>query len=67
MQFNIDNKVVTFSELLVDLNIPEDILKRVLHSLACGKFKLLKRLDESSSDKGGIKTTDTFTANEQFR
>ena len=39
----------------------------VLHSLACGKFKLLKRVDDNVSDKGGIKITDTFSVNEQFR
>ena len=28
MQFNVDSKVISFTELLNDLNIPEDVLKR---------------------------------------
>lgn len=66
MAFNVELKEISFNELLNDLNIPDDILKRVLHSLVCGKYRLLKKVDESS-DKGGIKVTDAFIVNEQFR
>ena len=30
------------------MSIPEDVLKRVLHSLACGKFKVLKRIPQAT-------------------
>ena len=30
------------------VSIPEDVLKRVLHSLACGKFKVLKRIPQAT-------------------
>ena len=52
-------------------------LKRVLHSLSCGKFKVLKRIaagasSEPSGEKekgagGLIKPTDSFIFNAAFR
>ncbi len=48
--------------------MPEDIIKRVLHSLSCGKYKVLKRIAEESGAAGGnvIKNSDSFLFNEQF-
>ena len=58
----------SFSELIEELNFTEEILKRTLHSLVCGKFKVLKRLDEATEkEKSIIKTSDIFIINEQFR
>jgi hypothetical protein len=58
----------SFVQLTTDLGIPEDILKRVLHSLVCGKFKLLRKLDDSVfAEKNLIKATDIFVANDLFR
>jgi cullin 1 len=63
---------ISFNNLLETYNIPEDVLKKVLHSLSCGKYKVLKKISESvddkgdKGDKGGIKVTDSFTFNDQF-
>ena len=78
LAFNLDslggsssNGVVTISSLLETTNMPEDVLKKVLHSLSCGKFKVLKRIaeeDKSEEKKkvATIKNTDTFTFNDSF-
>jgi cullin 1 len=63
-----------FSNLLDTLGMPDEILKRVMHSLSCGKYKVLKRLSATSDadtssgdkDKGVIKSTDSFVFNESF-
>ena len=34
---------------MTSLGLPEDILKRVIHSLACGKYKVLKRVTTPSA------------------
>lgn len=65
------NGVVSFSSLLETYNMPEDVLKKVLHSLSCGKFKVIKRNVEAGEDakaaeKGPIKNKDTFSFNDQF-
>ena len=67
----------SFSSLLDALGMPEEPLKRVMHSLSCGKFKVLRKISaaseggEGEKEKGGgsglIKTTDSFLFNEQFR
>ena len=61
-----DSKPRPFTQLAEELALPEDILKRTLHSLACGKFKVLRRSEEGDKGSGAIKTTDTFSINEQF-
>jgi len=56
------------------LAIPEEILKRVVHSLSCGKYRVLKRVltvpcgDEVGGNGGekGIKASDSFMFNDQF-
>jgi cullin 1 len=51
-----------FESIRERLNLPEEILKRVLHSLACGKNKVLDKEPKSSS----IKPTDTFKVVPKF-
>jgi cullin 1 len=54
--------------------MPEDVLKKILHSLACQKFKVLKKIDAGSSSGDGakgpgsniIKPGDSFSFNTQF-
>lgn len=66
--FNGEETTHSFTALLESVGMGEDVLKRVLHSLSCGKFKVLKRISEGggSSEKGPIKNTDTFQYNEGF-
>ena len=72
------NEPKSFDSLVKTLGMPEDVLKRVMHSLSClAKVKVLRRISESSSvadvDKNNnkqealIKTTDSFIFNEHFR
>ena len=62
---------LTFTQLQESTGIPEDVLKKVLHSLACQKFKVLKKIDAAGGDgKAGsnvIKPGDAFSFNSQFR
>ena len=70
----------SFASLLDALGMPEEPLKRVMHSLSCGKYKVLKKISAAASEGGGgdgekeksggsgqIKATDSFLFNEQFR
>jgi cullin 1 len=64
------NSPVLFGQLQEMTVIPEDVLKKILHSLSCGKFKILTKLaatHETDVKAGGvIKTTDSFAFNEHF-
>jgi cullin 1 len=53
----------TFDELSQRLNLEESILKPLLHSLSCGKFKVINKMPASNK----INTTDTFCANAKFQ
>jgi len=53
---------MTFTELSRKLNVEENILKPLMHSLSCGKYKVIRKTPASNK----INTTDTFTANEKF-
>jgi len=53
---------MTFTELATKLNVEENILKPLMHSLSCGKYKVIKKTPASNK----INTTDSFTANEKF-
>ncbi len=46
-------------KVVSSLNVPEDIVKRLLHSLSCGKFKVL--LKEPAGSKIG--SSDRFKVN----
>mmetsp|Transcript_35351 Transcript_35351/g.69617 ORF Transcript_35351/g.69617 Transcript_35351/m.69617 type:complete len:760 (+) Transcript_35351:131-2410(+) len=60
--FNTDTRF-TFNELKSKLNLDDQTLKHLLHSLSCGKNKII--LKDSSSKK--ISETDVFWANEKFK
>jgi len=53
---------LTFKELAEKLNLEESILKPLIHSLSCGKYKVITK----SPGGGKINTTDKFTANARF-
>jgi len=57
-----DGKKYTFGELAQKLNLEDDILKPLMHSLSCGKYKVV--LKSPASNK--INSTDTFISNSRF-
>jgi len=59
--FNTRN-LMSFAEIKEALNVEEDVLKRILHSLSCTRHKVLKKDPKSNS----IKPTDSFSYNESF-
>ena len=54
---------LTYAELKDNINLPDEALKRILHSLACGKLKVLKK--SGATGKVNVET-DTFVGNEKF-
>lgn len=62
----VDSNPRPFAQLLEELNVGEDVLKRTLHSLCCGKFKVLRRLEEVAENKNIIKNSDSFLINDGF-
>lgn len=68
MTFNESTAELSFEQLQQALNLPEDVLKKVLHSLACGKYRVLRKtgVAEGAKESSSIKTTDSFVVNEQF-
>ncbi|RZK04321.1 MAG: hypothetical protein EOO84_22540, partial [Pantoea sp.] len=74
--------IVSFTYLQETLNMPEDVLKKVLHSLCFAKFKVLKKVgaaevnkamrleaagEEEKDSKPVVKKTDHFQFNDAFR
>lgn len=67
---------LSFQQLADALQMSDDILKKVLHSLVSGKFKVLKKAASSSSASAGedaaaskssaIRVTDSFAFNDAF-
>eukprot|EP00544_Gedaniella_sp_CCMP2646_P005671 CAMPEP_0202484896 /NCGR_PEP_ID=MMETSP1361-20130828/3851_1 /ASSEMBLY_ACC=CAM_ASM_000849 /TAXON_ID=210615 /ORGANISM="Staurosira complex sp., Strain CCMP2646" /LENGTH=745 /DNA_ID=CAMNT_0049113657 /DNA_START=28 /DNA_END=2265 /DNA_ORIENTATION=- len=57
-----DGVTLSFTELSKRLNLEEAILKPLMHSLSCGKYKVISKTPASNK----INTTDTFTANAKF-
>jgi cullin 1 len=53
----------SFEALLTELKCPEEILKKVIHSLACGKLRVLKK---SPIEGNVIRSTDSFSFNDAF-
>jgi len=53
---------VSFGELVEKLNLEEGILKPLMHSLSCGKYKVINKIPASNK----INTTDKFVANSKF-
>ena len=59
--FNSEEKL-TFSEVQDRLNLPEEDVFRMLHSLSCAKYKLLLKEPQSKV----VKKTDQFELNTKF-
>lgn len=58
---------LTFQQLQQTLNLPEDVLKKIMHSLSCGKFKIIKRIATAAgASEKSINVTDSFNFNNQF-
>ena len=53
---------LTFNELAEHLNLEEAILKPLMHSLSCGKYKVIVKTPASNK----INMTDSFKANTKF-
>ena len=53
---------LTFEDLSQRLNLEEAILKPLMHSLSCGKYKVITKTPAGNK----ITTTDKFTANAKF-
>ncbi|CAM9718096.1 unnamed protein product [Chrysoparadoxa australica] len=62
MVFSTEPGMLNFNDIKERLNMPEEIVKRTLHSLSCGKFRVLKRKGEGHA----IKATDMFGYNANF-
>lgn len=60
--FNRRSANVPFEELRSCLNIEEEIMKRLLHSLSCGKYQVLVKEPAGRT----INTSDRFSFNEGF-
>jgi len=52
-----------FEELAQRLNLAPEILRPLLHSLSCGKYKVISKTPANNK----ISSTDTFTANPKFK
>ncbi len=57
-----DGCVLRFDEVAERLNLEETTLKPLLHSLSCGKVKVLLKIPQGSR----IEKTDSFTSNSKF-
>lgn len=57
-----DGITLTCEELMQRLNLEESILKPLMHSLSCGKTKVINKSPPSNK----INNTDKFTANSKF-
>ncbi|XP_050369015.1 cullin-1-like [Argentina anserina] len=56
------SETLSFSEIVTHLNLPNDEVIRILHSLSCGKYKILLL----GSNTKTISASDTFTFNSKF-
>ena len=57
-----DNEILTFDELAVLLQLDETMLKPLMHSLSCGKYRVIKKSPASNK----INKTDKFCVNARF-
>ncbi len=62
MVFSEEPNALVLGEVSQRLHLPDDIVKRILHSLSCGKYKVLKRDGEGRSIKATEKVC-VFPAN----
>lgn len=61
IEFN-DNVSLTLDALKKKLNLDDSILKPLMHSLSCGKYKLIEKKPPNSK----VLPSDTFTSNKKF-
>ncbi|KAL5701163.1 Cullin-1 [Ranunculus cassubicifolius] len=59
--FNASDKL-SYSEIKTQLNLTDDDIIRLLHSLSCAKYKILNKTPTTKT----ISTTDTFEFNSKF-
>ncbi|XP_078444946.1 cullin-1 [Wolffia australiana] len=59
--FNASDRL-TYSEIMSQLNLTDDDVVRLLHSLSCAKYKILNKEPNTKT----ISPTDTFEFNSQF-
>ncbi|GIL64270.1 hypothetical protein Vafri_18269 [Volvox africanus] len=57
-----DMDELTYAEVQERLRLPDDDLQRLLHSLVCAKYKIIKKEPESRT----ISKTDKFSFNHEF-
>jgi len=57
-----DNKSYGFNELKQKLNVDDKTLKPIMHSLSCGKHKVIEKSPKSNK----IQSTDKFSPNPKF-
>jgi cullin 1 len=62
MSIPCNSEWMTLDYLCKKMNLTEDVMKRLLHSLSCGKHKVMLKSTPSNS----IKTTDEFKVNASF-
>lgn len=55
-------ETLSFADLGSRLNLEDNVLKPLMHSLCCGKFKVIQKTPASNK----INTTDKFKANSKF-
>uniref|UniRef100_A0A7S1G733 Cullin family profile domain-containing protein n=1 Tax=Bicosoecida sp. CB-2014 TaxID=1486930 RepID=A0A7S1G733_9STRA len=60
--FNERDGAVSFEDIRSALNVDEEVAKRLLHSLSCGKYQALKKTPKGRT----ISTDDTFAFNDGF-
>ncbi|GLD93367.1 hypothetical protein PINS_up001959 [Pythium insidiosum] len=60
--FNDVDGALTFDTVRESLNLSVDVVKRIMHSLSCGKFKVLNKLPAGKT----ISTSDSFEINQTF-
>jgi cullin 1 len=47
LEFNSEKASLTFEELREALNLPDETVKRLMHSVSCGKYKLVTKASKS--------------------
>lgn len=62
LEFNSDKEMLTFAEMREALNLGDETVKRLMHSVSCGKYKLVEKIPKSKS----ISTSDKFKFNAGF-
>lgn len=61
MVFSEETSTLVLGEVSQRLHLPDDTVKRILHSLSCGKYKVLKREGEGGSIKATDKVCDVLS------